>query len=322
MLEAIPQQKHPGWTSLAWVCREWQLTIEKENFRQLKLQAPCLDSLERLSVRQRGLVRHVLLDIELPRCTCRSCKLLGILGTWKSARGLTLELSVHCPSDSHLCEREAECNWHDPKHGWIRGRQVTDPPLLAILRLFAWISLSNSCLPQTLRRVTVFQEFSNRITAALSNSQMSPWLGVDGSNVVDPGIGAALPPGSLALTSQLLQRTASFQKIDALLYEAGSTALQMPGLRSMVLWNGGEGNACEFIYRTDSAHASVNWRSMWDMELSPRVVEIWQHVAFESCSLALRVGKHRLRGVIGLPCQIVTPASLRQIRREAMLRAT
>ncbi len=176
ILEAITQQKHPGWASFASVCREWQLFIEKRNFHQLKLQVPCLDDFERLIVRQRELVHHIWFDIELPGYTCRCCKrdesmsctlrndsivskgiwkLFSILSAWKLASGLTLELNAHSPSDSDhwfkdyyfasddegnedaTSGQEIDHKWHDPQHGWINGQQVQTPPASAILRLFA-----------------------------------------------------------------------------------------------------------------------------------------------------------------------------------------
>ena len=77
----------------------------------------------------------------------------------------------------------------------------------------------------------------------------------------------------LALTSQLIRHTRSRQEIDALLYKAGITALRMPRLHTLVLWNSSRGNACTFIYHTDRDYAYVTWRGTWDMELSTRVVE-------------------------------------------------
>jgi hypothetical protein len=123
ILEAITQQKHPGWASSAAVCKEWQFVIERENFRQLKLHVPCLDDFERIAVRRQHLVHYISLDIELPCYTCRCCywsesetwerrnssivskdiwKLFSILSGWTLAKqqGLALELSAYSPSDS------------------------------------------------------------------------------------------------------------------------------------------------------------------------------------------------------------------------------
>lgn len=191
-LEAIRDQKHPGWASFASVCKEWQHVIEKENFHRLKLEASCLNDFERMVIRQRKLVRHIWLDIELPKYSCRCCKrrescttsarhssdiskaiwkLFRILSTWESENSLTLELNTYSPSDSEhwfknyhfdddgnedtgneafsgedagnedaTSPKETDSSWHDPKHGWIHGQQVTAPPKSAILRLFESIN--------------------------------------------------------------------------------------------------------------------------------------------------------------------------------------
>lgn len=121
ILELLGQETR-GLAPYALVCEEWQAAIEKKNFRRLKLQASCLDDFEHMTSRQMGLVKHIWLNIELRRYTCRSCqtlesgswassndsiirraisKLFSILSTWNPAGDdLTLELSVQSPSDS------------------------------------------------------------------------------------------------------------------------------------------------------------------------------------------------------------------------------
>jgi hypothetical protein len=186
-----------------------------------------------------------------------------------------------------------------------------------------------------------------------------PWMQVEAVRVVDPRIGAAFASKSrdleqlsvsyivnvedfleacepswtwprlesLALTSQLLYHGRGRRAgIDALLYGAGMTALRMPRLRTLAIWDGREGNACAFIYNTDQNYAYVTWRGTWEMDLSPRVVDVWERVALESRSCPLRVTKEGVQGVIGshgdaihrlaLPCPVVDPESLWQIRRE------
>ncbi len=123
ILEAITQQKNSGWASSAAVCKEWQFVIEKQNFRQLRLSAPCLREFERIALRRQHLIRNILLDIKLPCYTCQVChhseteslrqhnstlisngiwKLFSILSAWGPAeqKGLELELNAHSPSDS------------------------------------------------------------------------------------------------------------------------------------------------------------------------------------------------------------------------------
>ena len=133
---------------------------------------------------------------------------------------------------------------------------------------------------------------------------------------------------SLALTSQLLHDSWMRRRedIDALLYAAGMTALRMPRLRTLAIWNGREGNECAFIYHTDRTCAYITWRGTWEMDLGPRVVEVWERVALESRSCPLRVTKQQVPGVVAshgdaihhlaLPYSVVSPESLWQIRRE------
>lgn len=106
----------------ATVSKEWQSVIEKKNFGHLKLRPSSLGSLERLAEQHQGLVKHIWLNIELKRYTCRSCRriesltsiyannkimaeaitrLFFILANWKqNGGGLTLELNAYSPSDS------------------------------------------------------------------------------------------------------------------------------------------------------------------------------------------------------------------------------
>jgi hypothetical protein len=161
------------------------------------------------------------------------------------------------------------------------------------IRVADFLQLVQKHLPQTLKRVSVFEDFSDNLAAALQvgNAQLPlSWhQQVDASRIVDSRIGAAfasrsldleqlsvsymvkaedffracLPTWtwprlqSLALTSQLLRYTRSRQEIDALLYEAGITALRMPRLHTLVLWDGIRGNACAFIYHTDRDYVHV-----------------------------------------------------------------
>lgn len=118
IIHHLMQAKH-GWAIYASVCREWQHEIERKNFRQLKLQAPCIDGLETI-ILARHSVKHIWLNIELRRYSCRTCrrtegekwrkgndevvreavsKLFSILHQWQAGDELTLELSTQSPSD-------------------------------------------------------------------------------------------------------------------------------------------------------------------------------------------------------------------------------
>ncbi|PQE15457.1 Oxoglutarate iron-dependent oxygenase protein [Rutstroemia sp. NJR-2017a BVV2] len=132
---------------------------------------------------------------------------------------------------------------------------------------------------------------------------------------------------SLALTSILLTRTAKDSEIFSLLQAAGKAALRMPSLQSMSLWNGRKGEACAFIYQSLDGYRSITWRSTWDLEVEPYVVETWGRVAAENARSELRVEKQLLSSDIirshgdavhhlRLPHGVIDRESLWQIRRE------
>ena len=186
ILEEISRQKHRGWALCATVCKEWQAIIEPKNFYRLALQASGLDELESLVIRQRPLVQHIYLNIELPRYACPTCRrnatmsnrsstivkkailrLFPILNTWQPTGRLILELNASSPSDSehwfrnycfgpehedtgHWTQQEKAIRWHDPKHGWVDGQQVEAPDVPTILRLFSPLCLN---VPQSLPEV-------------------------------------------------------------------------------------------------------------------------------------------------------------------------
>ncbi|PNP84700.1 hypothetical protein FNYG_01794 [Fusarium nygamai] len=128
---------------------------------------------------------------------------------------------------------------------------------------------------------------------------------------------------SLSLTSNLLFR--SMQCINNLLIAAAKLVLRMPNLNTMVLWNGGTGRACAFMYTRAKHYAHITWRGTWDLEISRQVLEAWEDVA-KLHSVELRITHERLQETIrshgdaifhlNLPCQVIEPASLWQIRME------
>lgn len=128
---------------------------------------------------------------------------------------------------------------------------------------------------------------------------------------------------SLSLKSQLRwDTTQSTEKINGLLYLAGVTAQRMPKLQTLTLWNGIKWIS---IYQRDEGCANITWRGTWDIEFAPRMLAAWRTVAAENREV-LRIAKQRVHNIIrshgdaiqflDLPCQVVTPASLRQIQRE------
>lgn len=248
---------------------------------------------------------------------------------------------------------------------------------LTKIPLAGFLKLVENYLPSTLKRVSVFEDFSENLAGILrtTNSHFyllppGPWDGqmVDIHRKADPQISRAFAARSvdleqlslaymvnaedffscaagnsswtwdrlesLALTSQLLRQDATTnektrKEIDDMLYVAGITAQRMPKLQALALWNGIKGEACAFIYYRKSGRASLTCRGTWDILLSPRVVTAWEGVAMGShlCG-TLQISKERVSSDIrshgdaihylDLPCPVVTPASLWQIRREGM----
>ncbi|CAG9972365.1 unnamed protein product [Clonostachys byssicola] len=173
--------KHPQKASYASVSREWQAVIEKSTFHRLKLKENCLDELDQITEHQRGLVRHICLDIELPTYTCicckrlesetgrrnqnklatrAICKLFSKLSTWEPTReGLTLELNAYSTSDKEhwlkacylgtleedrLLDSGLPISTNeidDPDHGWVQGKRVSLPPKEAIRRIYGGINI-------------------------------------------------------------------------------------------------------------------------------------------------------------------------------------
>lgn len=256
------------------------------------------------------------------------------------------------------------------------------------IRLFAFYStqltrfildfsyLIKTVLPETVRMVSVFEDFDDNIASILGDDAMWPldlgdetiWAPLGGAPVwllkvevprpVAPSIGAALAPTSLnfehlsvsymvnaedffqacrptwnwkdlkslSLTSQLLSDSSKRQKVYALLHEAGTVALQMPKLHTLQIWYGTRASACAFIYYRQGQYACITWRGTWDLELGPRLITLWEGVAFNTGARGLRVEKEQLHGLVKshgdaihhlrLPYSVVSPTSLRQIRRE------
>ena len=158
----------------AAVNREWQAYFEAQNFKCLILGHSDVREFGNIVSRyhRAGLVRWIWLRVELPKYGCRKCakqesleertahearftlaiwELLGILSEHNDGHpGITLELSVHSPSDAaHYCKELRntidDTAWHasdaaiyprnDRRHGWRNGRRSPLRPM-AYLRVF------------------------------------------------------------------------------------------------------------------------------------------------------------------------------------------
>lgn len=162
----------------ATISRELQAVVEQKNFSRLKLTPSHLACFGDIVYRRRELVRYLWLCIELQDYDCSQCadeetdtwhesntniikatirELFIILSTWKPSGSLVLDISVHSPSDSkhHLKyihfgsdaipefnDVQDGADAHDPRHGWVNGRQVSLPPRKSINRLFEDIEMA------------------------------------------------------------------------------------------------------------------------------------------------------------------------------------
>ncbi|ROT40826.1 hypothetical protein SODALDRAFT_376579 [Sodiomyces alkalinus F11] len=385
ILETMVGQKSPGWASLASVCKEWQLVIEKYNFRQLRLHPSCLSTLSRLSICRRELIRHILLDIELLPFT-----------TWGNGNDFTLELNAHSPSDSEhwfkhyhftsngrddedvTSTQVVDPSRTDMLHGWREGYQLMQPPLRAFLRLFEttlflpWRArvppvhivkslivrrqLRRCLLPITLQQILEHLRGLEHLVLELWRV-CDKWHGASNDEdfallirthlpqtlkvATSPRLGEAFVSRSLhleellrslALTSRVLQDQERRHEIYALLLSAGTAALQMPRLQHLVIWSESHEKACAFIYQAyqaDRRAASITWRCTLGLELSctTPVMEVWQRVASKSHPCVLHIAEQWIFEAVlshgdaihhlNLPCSVVTPISLRQMRKEA-----
>ncbi|CVK97033.1 uncharacterized protein FMAN_11277 [Fusarium mangiferae] len=469
ILNTIVDQRNPRWSALASVSKEWQSVIGTRNMAKLSLRPSCLEDFEQAVIRQRNLVRHIYLNVELAEYGCSSCekefdvvtnsrlmgeaviKLLIILSTWNTTTPLTLELNASSASDSKhwfknfrfkdehdapyardpvIPMEASHSDWHDPERGWENGVQTKPPPFTAHDQLFGRIDFDyyvpDAYVPEV-NAVTRFmirrqfrhhlrpQEFKNILSrfSRLTDVVYEPWpeeyaslypdlwdlalIGAHMSNTLKRVIlfqdskqyltesvlqiiqeyGVLLDPlgfesesdlpdntksiaqaslrldelsvsffidamnffkacekewtwdqlQSLSLTSSLLFQSINGQKqrIDNLLIAAARLVLRMPNLTTMVLWNGGAGRACAFIYTRAKHYAHITWRGTWDLEISQKALQAWEDVA-KLHSAELRAKHERLRETIrshgdaifhlNLPCQVIEPTSLWQIRME------
>lgn len=202
ILKEVSRQKGCG--SCAAVCSEWKAFLEPQNFHRLDLRVSCLEQLGHMTTRTAGLAHQIRLNIELPRYSCRSCqsstsesrssrhsaifrsatqKLFTVLSAWKPTGCLALELSTFSPSDPEhwfkkYCiglgiqpdgeskQQEDPAGWHDPKHGWVDGRQVESLSASGLSALFEPLCFSlPESLPEvhTVTRLVIRREYRRQI---------------------------------------------------------------------------------------------------------------------------------------------------------------
>lgn len=131
-----------------------------------------------------------------------------------------------------------------------------------------------------------------------------------------------------------------------MLREAAATAMRMPKVENMEIWNGEKGSAMLFRYQHRGPHsqppnqrsAVIKWKGAWTRamvsRLRPRVTDAWEAVARQKTSLTLIMTEEapnesdaaeiKSHGdaicYLNLSSPVIRPISLRQIRMEQMAR--
>lgn len=148
---------------------------------------------------------------------------------------------------------------------------------------------------------------------------------------------------TIALTSELLvpeeqmpEEQADEVTLSEVLKSAALVAGAMPNLETMEIWNGGDGFAGLFRYRSArrGRAAGITWKGTWDLPLSKDVVQAWEAVrrkeeddmyGYRRSRLVveketLDAKKIRFHGdaihYLGLEAEVMRPVSLYQMRME------
>ncbi|EEU37283.1 uncharacterized protein NECHADRAFT_92265 [Fusarium vanettenii 77-13-4] len=232
-------------------------------------------------------------------------RLFFILASWKQNRGgLTLELNAYSPSDSEHC--------HTMDIGTAHPVMMPyDGHLDQLLSSFKKSSLWLKLLSKSVKKVKIFEDFNENYLELFQHSRgRNSFLNPDRVRVTQPKTGAAYAQKSLqledfsvaflidachffdacqphwrwphlrslALTSRLMDKNNPLS-IRRILEAAAQSALGMPELETLTLWNGAKGEACAFTWcRQD---ASISWRGTWDFKLHPSVIKHWEKVAYK-----------------------------------------
>lgn len=165
----------------AIVSLEWQMIIEPHNFARIKLTSSRLAEFGPMIYRNRALVQYIWLCLELQKYDCTECaphsgwksadttnpdavlvtkalqSVLSTLSTWEPNGELSLDISVHSPSDSEhwfkyltfepdlpsdqcglslYTENSTLAKFDDHQHGWLSGSQSSPPPESAFNKIF------------------------------------------------------------------------------------------------------------------------------------------------------------------------------------------
>lgn len=88
--------------------------------------------------------------------------------------------------------------------------------------------------------------------------------------------------------------------------------------------------ACAFVYTRGERYAEINWRGTWELNIGSDAMNAWNNVArFGGLQLRTTAHKHITEVTmshgdaiyhLNLPCEVIQPASLWQIRMENQCR--
>ncbi|KAI1259559.1 hypothetical protein F5Y18DRAFT_294584 [Xylariaceae sp. FL1019] len=180
ILEILVHTKGCKMAALATVSRHWQAQLEQYIFSRITLTPSRLEKFSSMIRRNQSLVRYIWLCLELDSYDCTKCvpstteameedfyiintangcpitatfeKLFLSLSMWDCHGHLTLDISIHSPSDSehwfkylsfvpdiphgnYTEQTVLEDAQDDPRHGWVAGRQ-SSPPVQAFRMIY------------------------------------------------------------------------------------------------------------------------------------------------------------------------------------------
>ncbi|KAE9970578.1 hypothetical protein EG328_006177 [Venturia inaequalis] len=221
---------------------------------------------------------------------------------------------------------------------------LLEAPFLARLRKLVLFENFNTVYPASFgifnsdpRRITSASMGRALVKASLDLDSLSASFLVDAVDFFEETRGRCLKwPNlrSLALTSELLRPAKNPTKLDDMLRAVAATALNMPNLETMELWNGLEEKAMLVRYRRARLRrpATIEWKGTWEMTLRDPIIEAWDAVALRHSNRAcVTIGELvvtatpiRSHGdairLLGLSEMVIRPVSLRQILREDTIR--
>ncbi|RYP20711.1 hypothetical protein DL765_002661 [Monosporascus sp. GIB2] len=218
-------------------------------------------------------------------------------------------------------------------------------------------------LPETLKVLTIFEDFNEDYNIVhCFNYIMREWPHLpELVRTPNPSVGAALASRSLGLerfsasymvdakdffkacesnwvwdnltSLTLTSRLMTLCKphplaINKMLVDAGTAALGMPQLRTLVIWNGMKRNACAFRYQVTANSTTLGWCGTWDLELNIDVLNVWRKAALRYTGHELSILASRNLNKQDIQShavairelnlsEVIHPVSLEQILRES-----